>query len=174
MSTVLGVTCAGGVVLAGDRVAVSQGHVRSCSRQHVFDFGRLGVAVVGTDVDGFVDRLDGEIRAYRTERGTVGIDPLTRMASDLTVEFDVSAVVAARDDGSVPSLRAVAADGGVTDDVLAAFGSGASVALGALEASHDADATLDEAATTARDALVTAAERDAGTGANVDIYRLRA
>jgi proteasome beta subunit len=46
------------------------------------------------------------------------------------------------------------------------------VALGVLEAGHDPDATLDEAATLGRDALSAAAERDAGTGTDLDSYRL--
>jgi len=172
MSTVLGVACAGGVVLAGDRVAVADGQVRSRNRRHVFDFGPVGAAVVGADVDGFADHLEGDVRAYRTERGDVRIDPLARMASDLAVTFDVSVVVATDDDG--PNLRAVTADGSLTDDDVSAFGSGASVALGALEAGYDAAATLDEATTLARDALAAAAERDPGTGTDVDVYRLSA
>ncbi|AZH26978.1 20S proteasome subunit A/B [Haloplanus aerogenes] len=174
MSTVLGVTCAGGVVLAGDRVAVSQGHVRSRSRQHVFDFEGVGAAVVGSDVDGFADRLESDLRTYRTERGEVHVDPLTRMASDLATEFDVSVLVAGYDDGGTPQLRSITADGSSTDDDLAAFGSGAPVALGALEASHDPDATLDDAETLARGALHAAAERDAGTGDDIDSYGLPA
>jgi proteasome beta subunit len=173
MSTVLGVACAGGVVLAGDRVAVTDGQVRSRSRRHVFDFGSVGTAVVGGDVDGFVDRLESEVRTYRTERGDLDIEPFARLASDLAADFDVSALLAASDDGH-PALRAVAADGGVTDDDVAAFGSGAAVVLGVLEAGHDPDATLDGATTLARDALSTAAERDGGTGTDYDSYRLSA
>jgi len=173
MSTVLGVTCAGGVVLAGDRVAVTGGRVRSRSRRHVFDFGGVGAAVVGGDVDGFADRLESEVRTYRTECGDLDLDPFVRMASDLAAEFDASALLAARDDGR-PALRAITVGGGVTGDDVAAFGSGASVVLGALEAGHDSDATLDEATTLVRDALSAAAERDAGTGGDIDVYRLSA
>ena len=172
MSTVIGVTSAGGVAIVGDRVVASGGHVRSRSRQHVFDAGRVGFAVVAADVGGVADRLSSEIRAYRTERGDLDIDPLARMASDLAAEFDATLLLAARDDDGRPALRAVAADGGVTADDVAAFGSGASVALGVLEAGHDPDATLDEAATLGRDALSAAAERDAGTGTDLDSYRL--
>jgi len=174
MGTVLGVSCAGGVVLAGDRVAAVDGHVRSRSRQYVFEFGRVGVAVVGADVDAFADRLDGAIRTYRTERGELRADPLTRMASDLAAEFGVSGVVAGYDDAGAPTPRSIAADGRSTDDALAAFGSGASVALGALEAGYDPDAEIDAAETLARDALRAAAERDAGTGTDVDTHRLPA
>ncbi|WP_435067782.1 hypothetical protein [Haloplanus sp. C73] len=173
MSTILGLSVAGGVALAGDRVVTSGGHVRG-TRTHVFDFDTLGVAAVGDDVDGFVDRLENEIRSYRTERGPVRIIPFARMASDLAAEFDVSALVAAPDESGDPCLRSVAADGSVTDDAVAAFGSGTSLALGALEAGHDPDATLDAAVTLARDALASAAERDPGTGDDVDVYRLSA
>jgi len=174
MSTVLGVACSGGVVLAGDRLAVTDGHVRGRARRHVFDFGSVGAAVVAADVDGFADRLDREIRTYRTERGDVRIDPLARMASDLAAAFDASVVVAARDEASRPALRSITADGGVTADPLAAFGSGASLVLGALESGYDPDASLDAAVTLARDALSSAAERDAGTGSEIEIYRLSA
>jgi proteasome beta subunit len=174
MSTVVGLACADGVVLAGDRVAVTDGQVRSRTRQHVFEFEDVGAAVVGSDVDGFVARLDGEVRTYRTGRGTVRIDPFARMASDLAAEFDVEGVLAGRDDDDRPRLRSLGTDGGVTDDDVAAFGSGASVALGALEADRDPDATLDVAETLARDALSAAAERDAGTGDEFDTFRLPA
>jgi proteasome beta subunit len=174
MSTVLGVACAGGVVLAGDRVVASGGHVRSRSRRHVFDFGSVGASVVAADVDGVADRLESEIRTYRTERGDLTVEPFARMASDLAAEFDAAVLLAARDGDGRPALRAVAADGGVTADDVAAFGSGAAVALGTLEAGHDPGATLDEAAALLRNALSAAAERDAGTGTERDSYRLSA
>ncbi|MFB6255389.1 MAG: 20S proteasome subunit A/B [Haloplanus sp.] len=150
---------AGGVVLVGDRVVVSRGQVRSRSRRHVFDFGCVGAAVAGADVGGFADRLAGDVRTYRTERGDLGIDPFTRLASDLADESDASTVLA------------VTADGGVATDDVAAFGSGASVASGALEAGHDPDGILDKT-TLARSTLSAAAERDAGTGTEFDVYRL--
>lgn len=174
MSTILAVACAGGVVLAGDRVVVDRGQIRSRSRRHVFDVGSVGAAVVGSDVDGFADRLENEVRTYRTERGDLDIGPFARLASDLAASFDVSVLLAARDDDGLPALRAVAPDGSVTTDDVAAFGSGASVALGAVEAGYDPDATLDAATTLVRDALATAAERDAGTGTELDTYALSA
>ncbi|WP_248895566.1 hypothetical protein [Haloplanus halobius] len=173
MSTVIGVACAEGVVLAGDRLAVTDGHVRSRSHRHVFEFGEAGAAIVGApgDVDAFADRLDAEIRSYRTERGQLRIDPFARLASDLADDRGVSGVVAAPDADGEPALRSIT-PGSVTEDDVAAFGSGASVALGVLEAGHDPDASLDDAAELTRRALDAAAERDAGTGDDIDTYRL--
>ncbi|WP_251342302.1 hypothetical protein [Haloplanus halophilus] len=174
MSTVVGVACAGGVVLAGDRLVVADGRVRSRSRRHVLDFGSVGAAVVCGDVEGFVDRLDADVRSYRTERGDLRVDAFARLAADAADAFGASVLVAARDADGTPALRSVAPDGSVTEDRLAAFGSGAAVALGGLEAGHDPEASLDDAAALAGDAIAAAAERDAGTGADVDTYRLSA
>jgi proteasome beta subunit len=172
MSTVVGVACAGGVVLVGDRLVTADGRVRSRSREHVLDLGSVGAAVVCADVAGFVDRLDAAVRSYRTERGRLRIGPFARLVGDVATEFDASVLAAARDDEERPRLRSVDPEGGVTDESLAAVGSGAAVALGGIEAGHDPEATLDAAETLARDAVAAAAERDAGTGADVDVYRL--
>lgn len=173
MGTILGISCAGGVVVVGDRLLTADGHVRG-TRRHVFDFDRVGVAAVGDDVEQFAARLESELRAYRTDRGPVRITPLARMASDLAPDCSVAAAVAAPDESGTPALRATGPDGGVTTDALVAFGSGASVALGSLEASHDSDASLDTAETLARNALSSAAERDPGTGEELDAFRLPA
>jgi proteasome beta subunit len=174
MSTVVGVACAGGVVLVADRLVVSDGRVRSRSHRHVFDLGAVGAAAAGAPgaVDGFADRLDAAVREYRTERGRIGPEPLSRVAADLAAEFGVSALVTARDGGGHPRLRSLSPAGGITDEDVAAAGSGASVALGVLESGHDPGASLDAAATLAREALAAAAERDAGTGPEIDVYRL--
>ncbi|GAB3321107.1 20S proteasome subunit A/B [Haloplanus rallus] len=174
MSTVAGVACPAGVVLAGDRVVASGGRIRSRSRRHVLEFDRVGAAVVCGDVPAVADRLDAEIRSYRTERGRLRIDAVARLVADVATEFDASVLVTAPDDAGVPRLRSIDPDGGVTEESLAALGSGAALALGVLEAGHDPEASLDDAAALARDALAAAAERDPGTGTDVDTYRLPA
>jgi len=173
MSTVVGVACPAGVVLAGDRVVASGGRIRSRSRRHVLDFDRVGAAVVCGDVPAVADRLDAEIRSYRTERGRLRIDAAARLVADVATDFDASVLVTAPDDAGVPHLRSIDPGGGVTGESLAALGSGAALALGVLEAGHD-PGSLDDAAALARDAIAAAAERDPGTGTDVDIYRLPA
>jgi proteasome beta subunit len=174
MSTVLGIACAGGVVIAGDRVVARAGRVRSRSRRHVHDLGAVGVGVVCDDVEGFVDRLDADVRSYRTERGPLGIDALARLAGDRAADFDATVLVTAPDDDDRPALRAVDPDGGVTAERVAAIGSGAALALGSLEAGHDPTAALDDADGLARRTLAAVAERDPGTGGPIDTYRLPA
>jgi proteasome beta subunit len=171
MSTVVGIACAGGVVLAGDRVVASAGRVRSRSRRHVHDLDGAGVGVVCDDVSGFVARLEGDVRSYRTERGRLALDTLARLAAERVPAFGATALVTAPVDDR-PGLRSIDAGGGVTDEPFATIGSGAGVALGSLEAGYDAVATLDDAEALAREAFETTAARDAGTGTLEDVYRL--
>lgn len=173
MSTVIGIECAGGVVLAGDRTETRGGSITSTSKDRVFDLGEVGAAVVGASsgVDEFERRLDAERREYETTRGPLRIDALERIASDLAGELDVSALIAGLDDDGVARLGQVSADGGTLDDRTAALGSGTELAYGGLEG-VDADTSLDEAAETAREIMRTVAERDTETGEDIDLYRL--
>lgn len=172
MSTVIGIECSDGAVLAGDRALVRGGSVVG-SKQRVFDVGVAGAAVVGESggIDEFGRRLDVERRKYETDGRTLSIEPLARIVSDLAAELSVEALVAGRDEEGVARIRTVGGDGGTLDDPTAALGTGAELAFGQLEG-VDADASLDEAASTARDVMAAVAERDAETGEDVDVYRL--
>ncbi|MFB6122616.1 MAG: 20S proteasome subunit A/B [Haloferacaceae archaeon] len=169
MSTVVGVECTDGALLAGDRLLVDAGRVRSRAKRHVFSFDGVGAAAVGDGVDAFERRLDAALREYRTDRGEVDVETLARLASPVAADVDVDAVVAARDDGAA-RVRGVDRTGATFDDPLVAFGSGAQFVLGSLERASTAD--LDATETRVREAFAAAAERDAGTGSDVDALRV--
>jgi proteasome beta subunit len=173
MATIVGARCRNGVVLGGDRLLVRDGRIASRSRTHVFDLDRVGVGVaaVGADVDRFVDRLDGELRAYRHERDTVSVEALERIASEVAGATGIEAIVATRD-GDRAALRRVSADGSTLSDSPMALGSGASLALGQLEAADPDSLSASEAASFVRELFGTVAERDPGTGDEVDVWTL--
>ena len=171
MATIVGVETDGGAVLAGDRLRVDEGTVHSRNERHVFDFGAVGAAAVGESgaVEEFRRRLESEIRSHDTERDEpTSIGRLATVASNLASE-GVEAILAGRDDGRA-RVRGVDASGGIVTDDRFAFGSGAQFALGVLE-SGDADSVTD-AEQLAREAIAAAADRDAGTGEDIDVYRL--
>jgi proteasome beta subunit len=175
MATIVGIECADGVLLAGDRTLTTDGTVRSTDKRHVFDYGAVGAAAAGEAgaLDTFSRELAAEIREYRTERSVpVRIDPLARMASSLSASTGTEALVAAPDAGGAPRLRVVYADGSVVDDDRGALGSGAALALGQLDAAGEV--TLAGAADLVDDLFAAVAERDPGTGTDVDVYRLAA
>lgn len=167
MATIAAVDCTDGVLLAGDRLVVRDGAVVG-SRRHVFDFEDVGAAAVGDDPDAFRRQLDAAIRAYAAESGDPGIDAVARMAAEAVSEGDVEALVAARDDDDRARVRS--ATDGVLDERVASLGSGAPAVLGHLETLGDVD--LEDAESGVREAFQAAAARDAGTGEEVDVWRL--
>jgi proteasome beta subunit len=173
MSTIAAVRCREGVVVAGDRLAVRDGRVERRNRQHVFDFSStVGAAAVGRDVGQFSDRLAGELRSYQFERDDVSLDALERLASDRTREVGVEAIVATRDEDGRAAFRAISADGSALSDSPMAFGSGATLVLGQLEAADVESVSLSAAETLLREVFASAAERGPGTGGTVDVWTL--
>lgn len=173
MSTIAALRCRDGVVVAGDRLVVRDGRVESRNRRHVLDVASdVGAAAVGRDVTRFADRLTGELRTYRFEREAVSLEALERVASDVGRDTGVEALVAARDADGRAALRAVSADGSTLSDSPMAFGSGTPFVLGALEAVDAASTSLPAAETFVREAFDSAAERDPGTGSEVDVWTL--
>ena len=160
MGTIVGIRCRDGVVIAGDRLLVRSGRVESRNRQHVYDLDvGVGVAVVGSDVDRFADRLESELRSYRLDRGAVSLAAVERLAGEIADETGHEAVVAARDDDDRATVRGVYTDG-------------ATLALGGLEAADLASLPLSETESFVRELFESVAERDPGTGTEVDFWTL--
>lgn len=173
MATIVGIETEAGAVLAGDRLLTEGGTVESESKRHVFNLDGVGAAAVGESggIDEFRRKLESEVQSYETEEGeAMRISRLATVASNLSVE-GVEAIVAARDDDAAARTRGIDADGGIVTDDTLAFGSGAQMALGALEG-RDEDLSLDDAEELASSAVETAMERDTESGGEVDTYRL--
>jgi proteasome beta subunit len=173
MSTIVGIRCRDGVVIAGDRLLVRDERVESRNRQHVFDLDEgVGAAAVGPDVDRFADRLESELRSYRLERGAVSLAAVERFAGEIADETDHEAIVAAPDDDDRATARGVYADGATLADPPMALGSGASLALGQLEAADLDTLSVRDAEPFVRDLFESIAERDPGTGEEIDVWTL--
>lgn len=173
MATIVGVEVDGGAVIAGDRRLTGDGTVRSESKRHVFDFGTVGAAAVGDSggIDEFERRLRSEVQSHETEHGDpMNLTRLANVAADIAAAETVEAIVTALDD-DVAKIRGIASDGSVLTDATAAFGSGAQTAVGVLDGANR-NQSLDAGEDLLRDALDAAADRDTGTGAEYDVYRL--
>ena len=186
MATIVGVRANGGVVLGGDERTV-EGSVVTGRAERVWDGGEVGAAAVGApgDVDEFVRTLSAELQRQRAEGTSLTIARVATVAGDLAREAGVDAVVAARDDG-VAGIREVLSDGSVLETEATARGTGMEVAVGVLESRGETDfeggdEPEDSSARRTRpanaadlviEALDAAAERDAGTGDGIDLFRL--
>lgn len=174
MGTVVAVETDGGVAVAGDSLATADGTVTSTHVDRVFDFEGVGAAATGdrADVDEFERELGAEVRSQRLETdGPVRIGRLAETAARVAETTRVEAVVAAPDDDGTARVRRVGATGAVTEGPVVAIGTGAALALGRLEGA-DLGVDLDGAAALVRDALEAAAERDAESGGETDVWTL--
>lgn len=174
MGTIIGATAEDGVVLAADRRVTEGGTVRSESGEKLFDYEDAGAVATGAQgaIQEFDRELESEIRQRRMqEERPVRIQAFERIASRLAEEHGVEAIVAARDEEAVARLRGVDSEGGVVTDDVVAFGTGASVALGRLEA-EDWDVSVEEAADRVGDTVKSVAERDTDTGNEIDVWTL--
>lgn len=174
MGTCVGVRLEDGVALAADTRATSGSAVRSESVEKLFRFDAAGAAAAGEPgaIQTFGRKLESEVRSRETEQGKpIGIDPLSRLASDLASETGVEAVVAARDDEGVARLRAVDAAGGELDEEVAARGTGAELALGGLDG-LDRERGIEGAADALESIFERIAERDTETGPECEAWTL--
>lgn len=170
MPTVVAFETERGAVVAADRLVVDNDTVSSRNVDRIADFDDCGGAAVA-DPDRFRRELGGTRREYETDHGeSPGIEPFTRMATDVASTVGTDAAVAARDDDGRARVRAVYADGSVIEDSPVALGTGAELAFGRLEAGVPAD--LDEAESFAREVVEGVAERDTRTGDEADVWTL--
>ena len=173
MSTIIGVEAIGAVALAADRANVTDGTATG-SVDRLFGFDDAGTVAVGDpgSVASFGRRLEAELDRERLERDReVDVDRLARMASDISAEENVEAIVAAPDGDGVARLRSVDSHGAVLEDSVAAFGTGAQVALGILEG-ESFDGQSSDLEERVREILESVAERDAETGDELDSWSL--
>ena len=174
MGTVLAITSAGGVVIAGDSRATSDGTVTSEHAQRVFDFDAVGTGAVGTpgDVDEYGRRLESELRRRRLESDVApDLQWVSRAAAEITADLGVDAVVGATDDSGDPGITRVGSDGSVLSDATVALGSGAALATGRLEG-VDRDRDLESTVELAREVLDSVADRDPETGGETSVWTL--
>lgn len=174
MSTIIGIEADAGVVLAGDRLRVSDGTAVGEGVRRVVGFEVAGAAAEGDpgDVDAFRRRLESDVRRYRVDHDeSPGVKRLARMAADIAEETGIEALVGGHDDQGVARLRVVDGDGAVLTDETAALGTGAQLALGRLD-DLDRGGDLTAVEKRVREHLVLVAERDPKTGDTVDTWTL--
>lgn len=170
MPTVVAFETEGGAVLAADRLVVSNDTVSSKRAERLAAFGDCGGAAVD-DPGEFRRELAGKRREYEADHGeTPGIEPFTRLASEVAGTVGTDAAVVARNDDGHTRVRAVYADGSVIDDSPVALGTGAELAFGRLEAGVPEG--LEEASTFARELIAGVGERDTRTGDEADVWTL--
>lgn len=163
--TAVGLTFRDGVVLAATAGRVRGGTVAGDEQPIAEVHPTAAVTLTASlgDAQSFAGRLRTAVDRYEGDHDApMRIDALATRAGDLLRERfrpDGRLLLGGTDDeGS--HLFALDGEGGVTEDEIAAVGSGAQVALGALEAAAESDLDREAAVDAAREALESARERD--------------
>ena len=141
---------------------------------------RIGIAFAGLygDISGLIRFLNADIKSYVM---TTGVEPTVRMVakrlslimySYKMLPFWVETIVAGLDPDGKAKLYVLDSLGSITEEPYAAVGSGATIALGYLEANYKDDMKLEEAIRIAENAVKTAIIRDAGSGDGIDLLSI--
>lgn len=176
MGTVIAVETDGGAAIAGDSLVTDDGTVVSEHVDSVFDFDGVGAGATGsrTGVNEFEREFGAKLRSERLDAdGPLSLDRLAAVAARVTETAEVEAVLAAYDDDGTPRIMRVGGDGSVTQGPIVALGTGAALALGALE-DADLGVDVDGAAALVRDVLESVADRDTETGGEIQVWTLPA
>lgn len=183
-TTILGVVCKGGIVMAADR-QVTAGHlVMSKEARKVFPINDY---LVGAWCGGFADAqlltrvVTAELRLKELRSKT---RPTVKEAASLFANMSYrnirqmgsvvgSLVGGFNEDGSV-ELYSIEPAGGVirVEDYDANFGSGMTFVIGLLERQYKKGLSTDEGAKLAVEALKSSTQRDTGSGYGIDVFTI--
>ena len=173
-TTTIGIATDNGVVVATDQRAslggrfVSNKNVQKVEQIHPTAALTLVGSVGGAQ--SFIRTLRAEANLYETRRGKqMSIQALATLAGNFARGgpfLAINPILGGVDDeGS--HVYSIDPAGGVMADDYTVTGSGLTVAYGTLEDSYKPDLSMDEARSTAADAIEAAAERDTGSGNGV-------
>ncbi len=170
-TTTVGVACTDGTVLACDSRATAGHVVASKEARKIYAVtDRIAVTIAGAvgDAEKLVELLQAEARLYRVVEGReIEVMPLARIASRVLnsqylFPYIVNLLLGGYD--SKPRLAFVDLDGTVTEERMAATGSGSPVAYGLLERMFREDMEVSEALPLVVQAVRVAMKRDIATG----------
>ncbi|MEM0217143.1 MAG: archaeal proteasome endopeptidase complex subunit beta [Candidatus Nezhaarchaeales archaeon] len=176
-ATTVGVKVDSGVVLSSEK-RVSYGFtVTSKSAKKIFKItDYLGIACAGLigDMQAIARSLRAEVRLYELDLNRkMPIRAAAKLLANILFSQRymplMSETLVGGIDDTGAHLYVLDAVGSLIEDDYAALGSGATIAIGILEANYRKDMTIDEAKALATRAVRAAIERDALSGDGIDL-----
>ena len=179
-ATTVGLKVEEGVVLASEK-RVSYGFtVTSKSAKKIFKISdHLGIACAGLigDMQAIARSLRAELKLYELDTNRkMSIKAAAKLLANILFSQRymplMSETLVGGVDDTGPHLFVLDAIGSLIEDDYAALGSGATIAIGILEASYRKDMSVDEAKGLAIKAVRAAIERDALSGDGIDVLTI--
>ncbi|BDC19284.1 archaeal proteasome endopeptidase complex subunit beta [Acidianus sp. HS-5] len=178
-STAVGIKLNDGVILAAERRLSYGGYVLSKQAKKVHIISRFGIAGAGLfgDLQALTRIMNAEIKYYElyNER-PISTKAAAKLLSIILYQYKytpfISEILFAGVDNGVSQLYVLDPLGSLLDDVYAAVGSGARVAIGVLEAEYDQKMPLDKGKEVVIKSIKASIERDITSGDGIDILTI--
>ncbi len=182
MTTVVGLKCVDGVVLASDRRASKGGMIGSKSVRKVYALDvSKAVAIAGqlSDANYLINLVKAEAKLIEFKRDfPLTVKEAAKLLSNIMYSGMrsyapyITEILVAGIDETGPRLFEADISGAITDEDFTSTGSGSPMAYGLLEASYKPGITVSEGALIATKAVKAAMERDPGSGNGVQILKI--
>lgn len=170
-STAVGIRLQDGVVLGAVRRLSYGGYVLSKSAKKVFPISRFGIGGAGLfgDLQALTRIMNANIKYYELYNNRpISTRAAAKLLSIILYQYKympfISEVLFGGVDNGEPQLYVLDPLGSLLDDLYAAVGSGARVAIGVLEAEYSEKLTLAQGRELAIKSLRASAERDVTSG----------
>ncbi len=187
-TSIVGIVCKDGVVLAGDRRTTAGGQiVMSKKSDKVVQINEF-IAVAGTGVSSDIDlsqrvfaaelrlkELKTKSRATIKEAANLfGLMCYRNIRTPSMIPSVVGTLLAGVNENGSSELYTIEPAGGVykVDDYDANFGSGMAYILGLLERQFKKDLTVKDGVELAKECIKAAMERDPGSGNGIDVFTI--
>lgn len=187
-TSIVGIVCKDGVVLAGDRRTTAGGQiVMSKKSDKVVQINEF-IAVAGTGVSSDIDlsqrvfaaelrlkELKTKSRATIKEAANLfGLMCYRNIRTPSMIPSIVGTLLAGVNENGSSELYTIEPAGGVykVDDYDANFGSGMAYILGLLERQFKKDLTVKDGVELAKECIKAAMERDPGSGNGIDVFTI--
>ncbi|PIN89603.1 hypothetical protein COU60_03260 [Candidatus Pacearchaeota archaeon CG10_big_fil_rev_8_21_14_0_10_34_76] len=186
-TSILGIVCKEGIVIAGDRRSTAGNLVMSKRSKKVININDY-IVVAGTGVASDIDlsqrvfgaelklkELKTKIRpSVREAASLFGMMTYRNIRTPSMIPSIVGMLVGGVNDDGVTELYTVEPAGGVypVDDYDANFSSGMPFVLGLLERQWKKDMTIQQGVDLAVEALKSSTQRDVGSGNGIDVFTI--
>jgi proteasome beta subunit len=184
LTTIVGLKCLDGVVLASDRRASKGGMIGSKAVKKIYSIDdKKAVAIAGqlSDANYLINLVKAEAKLMEFNRGfPLTVKEIAKMLSNILYSgmrnyapFITEMLVAGVDETGSQVFEADIS-GAVTDEDFTSSGSGSPMAYGVLEATYTKGLTTIEGSEIAIKAVKSAMERDPGSGNGVQVLVITA
>jgi len=187
-TTILGIVCKDGVIMASDRQSTAGGSLvyskNSQKTMQINDYILISGTGAVSDIQRIEKILPAELKLKELRSKS---RPSAKQAASLLAHMNYSGIRQPsmipqmagfllggfNEDGSV-ELFSITPDGSVTnvEEYDANFGSGMPYVLGLLERQYKKDLTIKEAIELAKEALKSSIQRDTGSGYGIDVFTI--